>query len=495
VAASLADKAVGGAAWTIATGVGSRALGLVGTLLLTRFVAPDDYGEVMAASVYTLLVNQFATVGLGQYVIAKPGAGRDVAFHATFFHLVIGVFALAGAWVMRDVLGPVFGAPRMGMYVPGLILAVMLDRVSFMPERVLVRDMRFRAVGISRTASEVAYSGVSVALAVAGFGANAVVLGNVARSLLRCLMLVAAADRRDWLTPSPITGATSRALFAFGLPLWIGAFSGFASRRVDNLLVTAFFGDAMGGMYSLAYNLADIPAVQVGEQIGDVLLPSFAKMEPERRASALVRSTALLALIMSPLAVGLGVIAPTATRLFFNQKWAALGPMLMYLSALSITRPLGWTVSSYLQARDRPRHVMWLETFKVVALVGMICAMGRNGPLWTCVAVGVAFGAHALASLWVVQLLDAVPFGAMLLRLAPPLGACAPLVGAVLGARWLLAHAGVHAAWIALPVEITAGAVAYVAAALLVARRTSMDLIKLLKNALASRSTAASARR
>jgi len=42
---SLAIKAAGGAAWTIATGVGSRALGLAWTLALTYFVARDELGE------------------------------------------------------------------------------------------------------------------------------------------------------------------------------------------------------------------------------------------------------------------------------------------------------------------------------------------------------------------------------------------------------------------------------------------------------------------
>ena len=63
------------------------------------------------------------------------------------------------------------------------------------------------------------------------------------------------------------------------------------------------------GAYNLAYNVADVPAVQVGEQIGDVLLPSFAKLEPAARKAALVRSTGLLALVTFPLAVGLGAIA------------------------------------------------------------------------------------------------------------------------------------------------------------------------------------------
>ena len=487
---SLAQKAVRGAAWTIATSLGSRALGLVGTLVVTRFIDPGAYGEVMAASIYTVLANQFSTVGVGQYVIAKQKAGREVVWHATVVHLALGAIAFAIAYALRGPMGPRLGAPDMARYVPGLTLSVLLDRVAFMPERILVRDMRFRVVGLTRTVGEFVYSVASVALAAAGWGAMAIVLANIARSAVRCAVFVAAAKRDEWLTPSSLDPAIARDLFRFGLPLWIGASSGFASRRVDNLLFTRFFGDAAAGMYNIAYNLADIPAVTVGEQIGDVLLPSFAQMDERKRKGALVRSTTLLGLIMFPLAIGLGAIAPTAVHACFDRRWAQVAPMLMYLSALSVTRPIGWTIASYLQARDRPGAVMALEVFKVVALVGAICTLGRWSQLATCVAVGVAFGAHALLSLWVVKLLDGVSLARTLLRLVPPLVACVPMVAAVLGVRFALARLGLHGVAgkiVPLAAETTAGAIAYVLSALVVARSASRELLELLRRAIANR--------
>ncbi len=63
---SLAARAVSGAAWTILTGFGSRGLGLVGTVVLTYYLARDVLGEVSDASIVTLLASQFSTIGVGQ---------------------------------------------------------------------------------------------------------------------------------------------------------------------------------------------------------------------------------------------------------------------------------------------------------------------------------------------------------------------------------------------------------------------------------------------
>jgi PST family polysaccharide transporter len=146
----------------------------------------------------------------------------------------------------------------------------------------------------------------------------------------------------------------------------------------------------------------------VGEQIGDVLLPSFARMDVERRPAALVRSVTLLALVVFPLAVGLGVVAPTLVATLFAPRWRPIGPMLMMLSALSVTRPIGWTIASYLQARRLPGSILGLEALKLVIMVLGIVTFGARSPLWTCAAVGIAFGVHAFASLGIVRRLDAI---------------------------------------------------------------------------------------
>jgi hypothetical protein len=52
----------------------------------------------------------------------------------------------------------------------------------------------------------------------------------------------------------------------FGLPMSLGNAAGFASRKIDNAIVSGLFGADVVGAYHLAYNMADVAAVQVGEQ-------------------------------------------------------------------------------------------------------------------------------------------------------------------------------------------------------------------------------------
>ncbi len=463
--------------------MGSRALGLVGTLILTRFLTPAEYGEVTVAAVVVLTASQFSTAGLGQFIVARPDAPRGAVFHATVFHVVFGIVALLAVLVFGRHFGLAFDAPRMAEFLPGLALGTLLDRFAFVPERVLIRDLRFGSLSITRAASDIVHSVVSVGLAALGYGAFAIVWGNVARSSVRLVAFAASVPVREWLEPCRLTLRQTRELMAFGIPVALGSLCAFASRRWDNLLVSRFFGPGPTGMYNLAYNLADVPATQVGEQVGDVLLPSFARLDGARRTAALIRSLSLLSLVVFPLAVGLAAVADTLVRAIFDERWQALGPLLIALSALSVMRPIGWTIEAYLQARQRTPYILWLEAFKLACLVLGIVTFGRASVLLTCAAVGVAFGAHAAASLWVARRIDRFPLSEVVRPLLATLAACAVMAFAVVMARVAFGLARLPAA-LALVIEIAVGASAYVLGLLVFARAAGQELLSRVLDAL-----------
>lgn len=487
---ALARKAVLGAVWTIATGLGSRVLGLIGTLVLTRFIAPDVYGEVSAASVVIMTAHFMSSLGTGQFIASRPNLDRQMVFNATVYFHVAGLVAIAAVYLLREPIAVhLVGAPGMLEFMPGLILAMFIDRIWYVPDRLLIREMRFRSVSLRNAAGELTYTAASVSLAVLGWGGNAIVVATLLRAVVRVVTTVPAVKLSEWLTPSPLSGEKARELFAFGIPLNFGSLANFGASKWDNLVMIRLFGEQVGGLYNLAWNLADIPASQVGERIGDVLVPSFAKLEPEQRKAALVRALTLLALLIFPLAVGLGAVAPTILNdTFFNEAWEPAGPLLAVLSALGVTRPIGWVLSSYMQVYGRTRTIMVLEWLKVAAIVGSIALLGTiGGVLWACAGVGVAFGVHALASLWVVKRADGVPYMRLLRPLVRPLLACLPMVAAVLAVRYGMQSLHGLPRGGRLGAEVVVGGLAFVAAALVIARQASRDFLQLAREAVRRR--------
>jgi PST family polysaccharide transporter len=457
---------------------------LIGTILIVRFISPADYGAIQSASVVVLTASQFATLGVGPYIISFPRSGRAVAFHATFIHVGLGAVALALVWLFADKLGQPFDAPALPQFVPGLVLSVFLDRVTFMAERPVARDLRFRTVSISRTAGDLTYSLVSLGFAWRGHGAMSVVYGNVARSVVRFATMLALSDWREWATPAPIDRKIMRTLISFGSLVTIESTAEFGSRRWDNLLVAKFFGSTVTGNYVLAYSLADLPAIQIGESISDVLLASYAHVEPENRPAAVLRAATLMALIMAPLSIGLGAVGPSIADAFFSRQWTLLGPMLTFLPMALLVRPIGAVYSGYLMIVRGPKACLLGELSAVVLVVALIALFARHQPMMVIAMVGVAFAVRTLLFMWAVQRSDGVRIVTALRRFLPILLACVPMFAAVWGVRHGLLALGIDRPALSLILEVPAGAIVYVAMALLLARDASMDLWGLVRGVL-----------
>jgi PST family polysaccharide transporter len=480
LAESLTTRTVRGVAWTLPTSLVSRVVGLVGTLLLARYLAPAEYGEVMAAQIVTLIAFSTTTFGVGIYLLSNRDLTRADVFHATCWFNVTGVAALAVVWAGSGLIGDWLDAPNLVAYVPLFVLSLLLDRIAYVPERMLIRKLRFRWLSLARAAGELTFTGVSLGLARAGHGAMAIVWGSVARSGLRFVAIIAAVGWREWLEPHRLHLATLMKIIRTGVTISVAGIATLLQRRGDNLLVSVFFGNATMGAYNFAYNLADTPAVAIGEQLSDVVAASFPHAEGAKRQAAVVRACTMTSLIMFPLAFGLGAVAETVVAAFFDAKWAGVGGMLMLLSIVSAPRPIAHILHSYLFAGQHQRIVLRQEWLSLAILMTAIATIGQVDVHWTCVAVGIAFVLRTLMLMWVVRQLDGIPVSSFLVPLIRPIIACLLMVAAILVARPALMDLRPI---IRLCVEIAIGAAVYLAGARLIFRAAAAELIGMVRSA------------
>jgi PST family polysaccharide transporter len=205
----------------------------------------------------------------------------------------------------------------------------------------------------------------------------------------------------------------------------------------------------------------------------------MASLPPERRPRALERATALLSLIIFPLAIGLGLVAEPLIELMLTEEWQGVAPLLTVLTVLSVFRPITWVLSAYMEAQDRTTRLMVLELIKLAMLLGGFFALQGLGPRWAATSVGIAYGLNAIAGVWLVSFEGPSP-RRLALGFLRPLIACAAMAGAVLGMRHVLDGSAIPLV-AQVGIEITAGAIAYVGAAFVFCRATALDLIELVK--------------
>ena len=163
--------------------MGTRVIGLIGTLYMTRLLRPDVIGEVASASVIAQTANWISSWGFNQYMIVHGAKGDEQTFHVAIVNWTLGVIGLCavagtGAW-----WSPLFHAPHLASFLPGLALAILIRRIGAVPDKVLAREMRFRELAIANGVGDLGYTLTAITLAATTeIGGQAIVIGNIVQS-------------------------------------------------------------------------------------------------------------------------------------------------------------------------------------------------------------------------------------------------------------------------------------------------------------------------
>ena len=475
---SLARIAASGFLWTSIFGMLSRVVTIGSTFALTRFLAPEVYGEVNLASVLVLTLGAATSLGVMQYATAHPREGSDMLFHGHLMIVSTGVLCGLVSWLVAEPVGRMLGVPGLVAFVPGLALAYVIERLGWMPRSILLRELRFRTFGLRVAVGEFTFATVAVALAWGGLGGMAIVWASLARSTTSLLFLLVTTRARDYLTPYRLLGAQFRKMLRFGLPITVANFFGMGATNWDNSFMGYRFGEATVGIYNQGYRLADLPSSTFGDQINDVLVPTFGKLESVAdRKRAFLRAASLMSLLVFPAAFGISVVSTTLVEAFYPPAYQDVGPFLMVLAATNFTRALGNLAGAFLQVVHRTAAFAVIDFLLLVTVLGLMALLAPLGPLASSAGVGIAFTIAVLLTLRVLRHED-LSLLEIAKACAPPLLACVPLVLGVGAASWAMRGA-IGSPVLRLAVEVLVGGACYVAASFIVGRKIALDFIDL----------------
>ncbi len=488
---SLANKAASGFLWTSIASFGARFVTIGSTFVLTRYLAPEVQGEVNLAVVLVGTLGAALSLGAAQYVTAHPEEGRETAFHGSLLIAFAGVLVVVASLALAAPVAALLNIPGMAAFVPGLALSHFLDRLGWMPRSILLRDLRFRLFGLRVALGELVFALVSVGAAYEGWGGDAIVAGNLARATVGLVFYALVTNWRDSLEPCRLMFATFVRMLRFGVPLTVASFFHMGATNWDNSFMGYRFGEATVGVYNQAYRLSDLPAATFGDQINDVLVPTFARLDQiEARRRGFLRAVSLLALLVFPAATGLSAVAPTLVEAFYPPSYRDVAPFLVVLAATNMTRAIGNLAGVFLQVQNRTGTFALIDGLLVVMVLGIMALLSPLGAVASAAGVGVAFTLAVYLTLRVLSS-EGIRVAQVISAAFRPFLACLPLALAVVGTRAALAHAGAPA-WLSFLAEVSAGAAAYVGACFVIAPAIARDFLALGRSTLARRRGAAS---
>ena len=376
----LGRVAVAGAGWQSISYVGGKLLVLVSTAILARLLTPSDFGLVALALVFVMYAEVVADLGVAQALIYLPRR-RSYADAAVVLSAVWSMTLVLVALVSAPAVASFFGRPDVTPIFRVLSLSLLLNGIGQVPDALLRRDLRFRTQ-IAGNLARAAVQGIaSVALAVAGLGPWAIVLGQLAGEAAWALVLWVLVDYRPRRGFHRLVRSDVKELVGYGAPAAGNALVLSLVFNVDYLIVGRRLGAQALGYYTLAFRIPQMLIIQVFYILSTVTFPLYARV---RESSERLRSGYLLAVELQAAygviaGVALAVTAADLVPLVFGEGWAPSIVPLRALALYAMFRSLGIGGVDLLKAVGRPGLAFRLSLARLAVVAPLLWVLAGRG--------------------------------------------------------------------------------------------------------------------
>jgi O-antigen/teichoic acid export membrane protein len=464
--ATSGPSVVSGGLWTLLNRALPQAQLLILSIVVARYLGPNDMGRQSYIAFVSLALVQLATAGppgaltrfVGELLGARRG-GQAMSLHRLTRRVErVAAALLFGAMAATAALG---GQPAAAWVLAGASGALAV--LQTVPMSLLAGAQRWRAASLPGLVTGVATVPLTIAVLAAGGGITGLFAVEASTVFVNLVWTLALARGVAAQLPAaePADPALRRRFLSFaGQTTIIVGIHFVVWRRSELFVLQRFSTDEQIAFYSIAFaavsGLAKLP-----ETIEAITVPAVANLvgggEQERVGRGFWRAMRLLTVAMPPLVAGVAVTGPALLNLLYGSDYDGAGAVLLAMLAPLLVQPMLTMAEAILYGLGRPRFIVIAGVAACVVDLGLALALV---PLWDALGAAVANG--------VAQLVAGVPCLVLAVRLHRPVDLpVAPLLRGIALALAVAAAAGAVLLGLGTGAWATLGAVAAGAAAFL----------------------------
>jgi len=366
--ASLFDKVVSSGKWVGGLRIVKKSSSIVKNVVLARLLAPEDFGLFGIALLVLTGFHQLTVVGIHTAVVQAEEVDEEYLDTAFWLRVLRGLLVAVGGFLLAPWAAEFFDEPKAAPLARVLALGPLVLGFKNIGIALLQKKLDFRRYSIFQTSFVVAEVGSSIVLAVILRSAWALVYGHLIGKCTRTILSYVFHSYRpglkvDWVRVDKIAD--------FGVWILLSSVTGFASLKLDDILLGRWSDAEALGHYQLAFMVGNILALQVANIVHKVMFPAFSELQndTERLRSVYDRTLQFVGILIVPSGIGLAFVSRQFVYVVFGEKWMSMTAMVSILSISGIFRALSQIQNSLFVGIGKPNLKFYGTTFRLAVLV------------------------------------------------------------------------------------------------------------------------------
>ena len=328
----LVNKILTGARWATALRLGAQAFSWISTIIVVRFISPEDYGLNSMLESPLILMMLISTLGLDAALVQAKHIKSEELQSIFGWLLIVNGLLFLSYFFGGTLLAAYFNEPRLDTLAKALAFIFLFVPFRVIPNALLDRELNFKSVAQIEITATVIAAALTLTLAYLGAGVWALVMGILVNKLLLAILLMIF---KPWFIVPRFNFSVTFRLMSVGGILTLASTFTLLSGMLATLIAGPKLGSALLGLYSVASQFALLPLTKGMPIINKTMLPAFSKFQSDRNSATyyLERLLGVISLVFVPMMVGLACVSDTFVITLFGAKWA---PSTLPLTIMSL---------------------------------------------------------------------------------------------------------------------------------------------------------------
>jgi len=318
--------------WSVVGKIGPQVIYLLATMIMARFLTPDDFGKVGVLAIFISIASTLNDAGLSGSLVKEKKITKLDCATINVFNISV---SLAIYWILffsAPFIERFFSVDGLTGIVRCLCLVFLINSFATVPKALMVRGLRFKQLTAISFLSILIASIIAIVAAFNNCGAYSLVCYQLMASLVSSVCIIIITKYRFSIRFSI---RSFKKLFSFGL---FTTFTNIIDNIYENLLAFLFgkfLSIEQAGYLSQAKKLEDVSISACKDSVGSVSFPVLTRLRENKcdfgaEAYSITKNVILLVL---PCLLVVAIYSKEVVVFAFGEKWHVAAS---YLSALMI---------------------------------------------------------------------------------------------------------------------------------------------------------------
>lgn len=354
----------GSVKWNFVDKVSQQALYLLTGVVLANILSQEDFGLVGAVLVFQAFASLFVDSGFSYALLQKKRPTRLDYSTVLWFNLGVAVLIYAILFLCAPLIAAIFkNSTELIPLSRVMFLSFILNASAIVQTNRLMKSMDVRMVAAANSGGLFAGAIVGIWLAVAGYGAWAIVWQTLTLNGVKSLIL--------WLTSgwTPLLKFSRKSLksfFSVGSGMMATSFLNTVFQNIYSFFIGFRAGMAPLGYYTQADKWSKMGVTTVSQTLTSAFLPTLSEVQDngERFSRVTAKMNRCTSYLIFPCMGFLCVMAPQIFHCLFGTKWDFSIPLFQILLMRGVFTVLTANYNNFAIALARTRLVFRMELLR-----------------------------------------------------------------------------------------------------------------------------------